>query len=132
MPRTKFKMPTHIDTKFKYIICPNMNCSGFMHDHLQCSISNTTIKLFPDENFKTCPHLDTAKLVVFCHYGHPIESTVNCSSWQRADCQVKDCHSSTFARMSNTIIRIPLDKYTEFLKLPKIHNHDRLKTNRSR
>lgn len=120
MKKTKFKMPTHIDTKVKYIICPDINCSGFMHDHMQCRVSDTTIKLFPNEGFKTCPLLDTAKLVVFCHYGHPIEDAVNTSSWRRADCKVKDCHSSTFARMSTTTIRIPLNKYSEFLKLPII------------
>lgn len=120
MKKTKFKMPTHIDTSFRYIICPDIKCSGFMDIDQQCRISETTIKLFPDDNLKVCPHLDTAKLVVFCHYGHPIEDVVNTSSWRRTDCEVKDCHSSTFARMSTTTIRIPLNKYAEFLKLPII------------
>jgi hypothetical protein len=121
--KDKFKMPDFIEGSAKYIICPDMKCKGFLLDHLQCQTSKTTLELFPNCGYKLCPHLDTAKKVVFCSYGHPIESKVNSSNWQRADCTYKDCYSSTFTRMSNITYRIPLDKYEEFLKLSYKQNN---------
>lgn len=98
-------------TKYKYIICPDINCKGFMDDFIQCSVSETTIKMFPEDNFQICPHIDKALKVVFCHWGHPIEDVVNCSDWQRADCK---CGFCSFSRMSDITYRIPLEKYEKF------------------
>lgn len=116
----RFKMPKFINRKYKYIICPDIKCRGWFDDYLQCEVSEATIELSPEKGYKMCPHLDKAKKVVFCHFGHHIESKVNSSDWQRADCEDDGCYSMTFARMSNTTIRIPLEKYEKFLKLPVI------------
>ena len=102
-----------------YIICPDMKCKGFEQPVMQCQISQTTIDLFPTKNLKICPHVDIAKKVVFCAYKHPIESRVNSSNWIREDCRVNDCHSSSFAKMSNRKIRVSLEEYNNFLKLTK-------------
>lgn len=106
-------------TKYKYIICPDMNCGGFYNKFMQCEVSKTTIELFPKDNFKICPYVDKALKVVFCHYGHPIEGTVNCSDWQRADCE---CGSCSFSRMSDTTYRIPLERYEEFKNKQLTHD----------
>jgi Zn-finger protein len=113
-----FKMPEFIDPNVRYVICPDTDCPGFVEDKLRCENTKVTQDLFPNDNIKLCPHLDKAKMVVFCYWGHPIEFEVNVSSWIRADCKVKDCHSCTFSLGSNITHRIPLDKYEEFLKLP--------------
>ena len=102
-----------------YIVCPDMKCEGFYHHDMQCQISQTSIDLFPTKNFKMCPHLDTAKKVVFCANKHPMESKVNSSNWTRQDCTVDNCHSISFAKMSNRKIRISLEEYNNFLKLIK-------------
>lgn len=114
----KFVMPDHISRKARYIICPDMKCKGFESDYLQCTNSETTLKLFPNKGYKLCPHLDKAKMVVFCYHGHPIEEEVNCSTWTRSVCEHDNCHSISFSKMSSTTYRIPLDKYEEFVKLP--------------
>jgi len=111
-------LPKDRNTKTKYVICPDISCTGFMEDRLRCQNSKITQDLFPNEDIQLCPHLDTAKKVVFCHWGHPIEDRVNSSNWQRADCHVENCHSMSFARMSKTTVRIDLNEYEEFLKLP--------------
>ena len=118
----EFKMPDFIDGGVRYIICPDTTCNGFLLDHLQCRNTEWDIENFPELNLELCPHLDRAKKVVFCYFGHPIESKVNSSDWERADCRVKDCHSFTSARMSRITHRIPLERYEEFLKLPYRHN----------
>ncbi len=109
-------MPTVRKTGCRYIICPDLECPGWMMDHLQCENSRTTQELFPDGGYELCPHLDRAKKVVFCHYGHPIEERVNSSNWTHSLCP--ECHSMSFDKMSTMTYRIPLEKYEEFLKLP--------------
>lgn len=99
-----------------YIVCPDMKCKGFNHPTMQCQISQTFIDLFPTKKYEMCPHIDTAKKVVFCANKHPMESTVNSSNWIREDCTVDNCHSVSFAKMSNRKIRIPLEEYNNFLK----------------
>lgn len=113
----EFKLPEVIDLKAKYIICPDITCNGFFELYCQCFLRNTAIELFPERNYKLCPNLDKAKLVVFCAYGHAIEEVVNCLHWTRSDCKELNCNSLTFSKMSETTYRIPLEKYEEFLKL---------------
>lgn len=112
------KLPKEINLDYKYIICPDINCKGWFDKHLQCEVTKSMIELFPNDGLKECPYLDKAMKVVFCYWGHPIESKVNSSNWQRADCITDGCHSCSFARMSETSYRIPLELYEEFLKLP--------------
>lgn len=110
-----------IDTNATYIICPNMKCRGFLKDIIQCTISESTVKLFPELKLKTCPHLNEAKLVVFCSNKHSIESKITINSWIRADCSEPNCNSCSFARMSNIKIRIPLKDYINFKNKKKFN-----------
>ena len=50
---------------------------------------------------------------------HPMESKVNSSNLIREDCTVANCHSVSFAKMSDRKIKIPLEEYNNFLKLIK-------------
>lgn len=105
-------LPDHIDPKVRYIICPNMTCKGWYEDQLRCIKSN-----WYNESTPICPHLKTAKTIVFCYYGHPIMLGVNHSSFLRVDCTHPNCGSLTFSLLSNRFYRIPLELLDEFLKL---------------
>lgn len=108
------KFLKNIDTNAVYIVCPNMKCKGFFKDRLQCTISESAIKLFPELKLKICPHSNEAKLVVFCSNKHPIESKITINSFTRADCSEANCNSCSFARMSNIKIRVSLKDYINF------------------
>ena len=103
-------------TKARYIICPELSCKGFEAEVCWCTLTQRAI----DNNFipsdkgevKICPHLDKALMVVFCHYNHVMEEIVNCDTWTRSDC--KNCTSMSFAKMSTTTYKIPIDEYEEF------------------
>ena len=103
-------------TKRRYIVCPDINCTGFTDDILRCTLTNYAISLEPERNLKPCPHIDKAKMVVFCSCGEPLEEVVNCSSWSHSRCH--KCGGISFSKMSTTTHRIPIDKYEDFKNKP--------------
>ena len=110
--------PGVIDTSVRYIICPDSKCTGFMKETFQC-----TARRYKDINpeVEVCPHLETAKTVVFCYWGHPNKRDVNESGFYRVDCSYPDCNSMTFALNSSKYRKIPIEHYEEFIKLPIKH-----------
>ena len=118
---TEFVMPKEIDKEVRYIICPDVTCKGFTERFDWCRETEYGVELSKkvhNIDSKICPHIDKAKSVVFCPHDHPIERKVNIGGWHRADCNYEDCHSCSFVLASNVVMRIPLDRYDEFLKLP--------------
>jgi hypothetical protein len=106
---------TTVNTKDRYIICPDMTCDGFYDQHLRCTLTKTSIDMFPELNLKQCPHIDDAKLVVFCDNGHPMTHKLTTSVWSHSKCVT--CGGISFSKMSDITWRIPLDKYNEFINL---------------
>ena len=114
----KNKLPKYRDRKVQYIICPNIKCKGFEQKPMWCTTTEHAKTEYTDLDLHTCPHADKAKRMVLCYYGHETEVSVTHGSWHRVECKEKGCFSMLFQLMSDTTIRIAVEDYEEFKKLP--------------
>lgn len=96
------------DSKTNYIFCPDINCDGFYKKNLQCISSGTY--------FPSCPKKDEGFRILHCVFGHPNKLPLDYGNFRRVDCSYENCFSSSFNLMSGKYVRIPIERYKEFLK----------------
>jgi hypothetical protein len=100
--------PEKLDDVTNYIICPDLECSGFVEERIRCT------NMLENK----CPRYNEAKKILFCYRGHPNILKVDESAWKRMDCSHDGCYASSFSLASGEYWRIPLNKLEEFLKIP--------------
>jgi len=105
-PTAKSKIPDKWESDVAYIICPDLKCTGFYEDNMQCLQMSDTYR-------SMCPYLDKAYRVHIDYWGHHIKVEINKSQWQRLSCDV--CESQTF-QSGNNYWRISTEDYENYMK----------------
>lgn len=99
------------DNNTIYIICPDVYCKGFTEPQMRCENIGY-------HNVPVCPHKEEASKILHCYHGHPNKLAIDYGSWNRVDCQEKDCYSSSFKLTGGKYRRVLLNTLDDFLLKP--------------